>query len=232
MNTFTYREDKLLTLEIAMHTYINLLEKVSHHSQSSPKQLSFNIGHIFKALQLAKVNGHVSRYLLENKLSLGGGSIKTLIKHLKTMDLIKTSNAGTILTQKGEKLISQISLQIPKETVLPESSITVGKFNYVVLVKDIANSIHSGIEQRDVAIKSGAAGATTLIFIENRFLIPGTNYNALENELNIHKILVENLEPENNDVIIIGSDNVSKQNVELATKHIAALFTSRNHLKY
>ena len=132
MNTFTYREDKLLTLEIAMHTYIYLLEKVSHHSQSSPKQLSFNIGHIFKALQLAKVNGHVSRYLLENKLSLGGGSIKTLIKHLKTMDLIKTSNAGTILTQKGEKLISQISLQIPKETVLPESSITVGKFNYVV----------------------------------------------------------------------------------------------------
>ena len=123
-----------------------------------------------------------------------------------------------------------ILLQIPKETVLPESSITVDKFNYAVLVKDIANSIHSGIEQRDIAIKSGAAGATTLIFKENKFIIPETNYNALENELNIHKILVENLQPENNDVIIIGSDNISKQNAELAAKY-AALFSIRNHLK-
>ncbi|HEX6671002.1 MAG: DUF4443 domain-containing protein [Nitrososphaeraceae archaeon] len=213
-----------------MHTYVKLLEKVSHQYSQS-RQLSFGIGHIFKALQLAKFNGHISRDLLENKLSLGGGSIKTLVKHLKTTGMIKTSNAGTILTEKGEKLISQILLQIPKETVLPESSITVGKFNYVVLVKDIANSIHSGIEQRDIAIKSGAAGATTLIFKENKFLIPGTNYNALENELNIHNILVENLQPENNDVIIIGSDNVSKQNAELAAKH-AALFTIRNHLKH
>jgi hypothetical protein len=213
-----------------MHTYVKLLEKVSHQYSKS-RHLSFGIGHIFKALQLAKLNGHISRDLLENKLLLGGGSIKTLVKHLKTTGMIKTSNAGTILTEKGEKLISQILLQIPKETVLPESSITVGKFNYVVLVKDIANSIHSGIEQRDIAIKSGAAGATTLIFKENKFLIPGTNYNALENELNVHKILVENLQPENNDVIIIGSDNVSKQNAELAAKH-AALFTIRNHLTH
>jgi hypothetical protein len=213
-----------------MHTYVKLLEKVSHQYSKS-RHLSFGIGHIFKALQLAKLNGHISRDLLENKLLLGGGSIKTLVKHLKTTGMIKTSNAGTILTEKGEKLISQILLQIPKETVLPESFITVGKFNYVVLVKDIANSIHSGIEQRDIAIKSGAAGATTLIFKENKFLIPGTNYNALENELNVHKILVENLQPENNDVIIIGSDNVSKQNAELAAKH-AALFTIRNHLTH
>jgi hypothetical protein len=213
-----------------MHTYVKLLEKVSHQYSKS-RHLSFGIGHIFKALQLAKLNGHISRDLLENKLLLGGGSIKTLVKHLKTTGMIKTSNAGTILTEKGEKLISQILLQIPKETVLPESSITVGKFNYVVLVKDIANSIHSGIEQRDIAIKSGAAGATTLIFKENKFLIPGTNYNALENELNVHKILVENLQPENNDVIIIGSDNVNKQNAELAAKH-AALFTIRNHLTH
>ncbi|MGI9012036.1 MAG: DUF4443 domain-containing protein [Nitrososphaeraceae archaeon] len=52
-----------------------------------------------------------------------------------------------------------------KETVIPKSSITVGKFNYVVLVKNIANSIRSGIEQRDVAIKSGAMGATTLLLL-------------------------------------------------------------------
>lgn len=182
-------------------------------------------------MQLAKLNGHISRELLEKELLLGGGSIKTLVKHLKTTDMIKTSNAGTILTEKGERIISQILLHIPKETVIPQSSITVGKFNYAVLAKNIANSIHSGIEQRDIAIKSGATGATTLLFKDDKFLVPKTNYNALAEESKIQKVLVKNLRPNDNDVIIIGSDNTSKQNAEIAAKN-AALFTIMNHLKH
>ena len=46
-----------------------------------------------------------------------------------------TSNAGTILRDTGDKVISQILSCIPKETIIPKNSITVGKFNYVVLVK-------------------------------------------------------------------------------------------------
>jgi hypothetical protein len=214
-----------------MHTYVKLLEKVSHQGSPSSRQLSFGIGHIFKALQLAKLNGHISRDSLEKELSLGGGSIKTLVKHLKTTDMIETSNAGTILTEKGERIISQILLHIPKETVIPQSSITVGKFNYAVLVKNIANSIHSGIEQRDIAIKSGATGATTLLFNDDKFLVPKTNYNALAEESKIQKVLVKNLGPNDNDVVIIGSDNTNKQNAEIAAKN-AALFTIMNHLKH
>ena len=213
-----------------MHTYVRLLEKVSN--QYSPaRQLSFSIGHIFKALQLAKLNGHISRDLLRKELSLGEGSIKTLVKHLKTTDMIKTSNAGTILSEKGEKIILQILSHIPKETIIPKSSITVGKFNYAVLVKNIANSIRSGIEQRDIAIKSGAIGATTLIFIDWKFLVPKTNFNALEEESKIQKVLMTNLRPNDNDVIIIGSDNTNKQNAEIAAKN-AALLTIMNHLKH
>ena len=214
-----------------MHTYVKLFEKVSHQGSPSSRQLSFGIGHIFKALQLAKLNGHISRDSLEKELSLGGGSIKTLVKHLKTTNLIKTSNAGTILTEKGERIISQILLHIPKETVIPQSSITVVKFNYAVLVKNIANSIHSGIEQRDIAIKSGATGATTLLFNDDKFLVPKTNYNALAEESKIQKVLVKNLGPNDNDVVIIGSDNTNKQNAEIAAKN-AALFTIMNHLKH
>lgn len=213
-----------------MHMYVKLLEKVSHQYSPS-RQLSFGIGHIFKALQLAKLNGHISRDLLENELSLGSGSIKILVKHLKSTDMVKTSNAGTILTEKGERIISQILLHITKETIIPASSITIGKFNYAVLVKNIANSIHYGIEQRDIAIKSGAIGATTLLFKDGKFLVPKTNFNALADELKIQKILMKNLQPNDNDVIIIGSDDISKQNAEIAAKN-AALFTIMNHLKH
>jgi hypothetical protein len=213
-----------------MHAYVKLLEKVSN--QYSPaRQLSFGIGHIFKALQIAKINGHISRDLLENELSLGGGSIKTLVKHLKTTGMIKTSNAGTVLTEKGERIISQILLHIPAETVIPSSSITVGKFNYTVLVKNIAHSINYGLEQRDIAIKSGATGATTLLFKDGKFLVPKTNFDALADEIKVQKILMKNLQPTDNDVIIIGSDNISKQNAEIAAKN-AALFTIMNHLKH
>jgi hypothetical protein len=213
-----------------MNTYFKLLEKVYHQNITS-RQLSFGIGHIFKALQLAKLNGHISRDLLKKELSLGEGSIKTLVKHLKTTNMIMTSNAGTILTDTGERIISQILLHIPKETIIPKSSITVGKFNYVVLVKNIAHSIRSGIEQRDIAIKSGAMGATTLIFKDGKFLISGTNFNALVDELYVQKMLIENLHPNNNDVIIIGSDNQNKQHAEIAAKN-AALFTIMNNLNY
>jgi hypothetical protein len=213
-----------------MHTYVRLLEKVSN--QYSPaRQLSFSIGHIFKALQLANLNGHISRDLLRKELSLGEGSIKTLIKHLKTTEMIKTSNAGTTLSEKGKKIVSQILQHIPQETIISKSSITVGKFNYAVLVKNIANSIRSGIEQRDIAIKSGAIGATTLIFKDGKFLVPKTNFNALEEESKIQKVLVRNLGPNDDDVIIIGSDNTNKQNAEIAAKN-AALFTIMNHLKH
>jgi hypothetical protein len=74
-------------------------------------------------------------------------------------------------------------------------------------------------------------GATTLIFKDGKFLISGTNFNALVNELNVQKILIENLHPNNNDVIIIGSDNQNKQHAEIAAKN-AALFTIMNNLKY
>ena len=116
MNTFTYNQVLYYQLNLLMHTYVKLLEKVSHQIYHS-RRLSFNIVHIFKALQLAKLNGHISRDLLRKELSLGDGSIKTLVKHLKTTNMIITSNAGTILTDTGEKLISHILSCIPKETI-------------------------------------------------------------------------------------------------------------------
>jgi len=45
---------------------------------------------------------------------------------------------------------------------MPKCSIALGRFNYVVLLRNYAFVIKSGIEQRDAAIKIGALGATTL----------------------------------------------------------------------
>jgi hypothetical protein len=54
---------------------------------------SFELVHIFKALQLMKKKEHVSRALLCKELFLGEGAIKTLVKHLRIQGLIVSTNA-------------------------------------------------------------------------------------------------------------------------------------------
>jgi hypothetical protein len=109
-------------------------------------------------------------------------------------------------------------------------SIALGKFNYAVLVKDIAYNIRSGIEQRDAAIKLGAVGATTLIFKNGRLLMPNTREDLLRNNPKIHSLIIKKLEPKDNDVIIIGSSE-NKKTAELAAKS-AALHTIANYEKH
>jgi hypothetical protein len=53
--------------------------------------------------------------------------------------------------------------------------------------------------------KTGATGATSLLFKHNGFVIPGTNYDSLSKEPHTAELLIERLKPEDVDVIIIGS---------------------------
>lgn len=213
-----------------MHTYVRTLEKVI--SRYGPSRvISFDIVHVFITLQLIEQNGHVSRNILCKELVLGEGSIKTLIKHLKMQGIVESTNAGTTQTRKGKSLFSAIKEAMPFEMKLSKCSIALGKFNYAVILKKMAFAIKSGIEQRDAAIKIGASGATTLICVENRFVIPHTNYDALKNEQHILVQILQKLRPEDQDVLIIGSDDRSEKKAEFAAKS-ASLATLMSHEKH
>jgi predicted transcriptional regulator len=215
-----------------MHTYVRTLQTIS--SRYAPSRiLSFDIAHIFKALQIIEDRGHASRTLLCQELNLGEGAVRTLIKHLKMKELIETSNAGTKMSDKGKKFFTEILTRLPKGCSLPKCSIALGKYNYVVLLKQFSFAVKSGIEQRDASIKMGAVGATTLLFSKGRFVMPNTNImlDPLKKEPSIYELLVKKLEPVEGDVIIIGSDDINRQTSELAAKN-AALLTLINHKKH
>jgi predicted transcriptional regulator len=215
-----------------MHTYVRTLQTIS--SRYAPSRiLSFDIAHIFKALQIIEERGHASRTLLCQELNLGEGAVRTLIKHLKMKELIETSNAGTKMSDKGKKFFAEILSCLPKGCSLPKCSIALGKYNYVVLLKQFSFAVKSGIEQRDASIKMGALGATTLLFSKGRFVMPNTNimFDPLKKESAIHELLMKKLEPTEGDVIIIGSDDINRQTAELAAKN-AALLTLINHKKH
>lgn len=212
-----------------MHQVIQLLSKVAQRHAPS-RMLSFDLVHVFKTMQMMSDKKKVSRSSLMQELELGEGSIKTLVKHLKMHGLVENSNAGMWLTNKGDTFYTKLHASVPRETDIAKCSVALGKFNHAVLLKDMARNIKSGIEQRDAAIKAGAVGATTLICKNERLVLPGTGEDLMRNDQKIHSLIMKELSPEQNDVIIIGSSQ-NKKIAEMAAKS-AALYTIEDHEKH
>lgn len=212
-----------------MHQVIQLLSKVAQRHAPS-RMLSFDLVHVFKTMQMMADNKKISRSFLMQEFGLGEGSIKTLVKHLKMHGLVENSNAGMWLTNKGDTLYTKLHVSIPREMDIAKCSVALGKFNHAVLLKDMAYNIKSGIEQRDAAIKAGAVGATTLICRNDRLVLPGTGEDLMRNDQRVHLLIMKELSPEQNDVIIIGSSQ-NKKIAEMAAKS-AALYTIEDHEKH
>ena len=221
--------NKIMNSSKKMHQVVKLLSKVAERHAPS-RMLSFDLVHVFKTMQMMEENKRISRSLMMRELGLGEGSVKTIVKHMKMSGLVENSNAGMWLTNKGKSIYTKLHISIPKEMDIPKCSIALGKFNHAVLLKDMAYNIRSGIEQRDTAIKAGAVGATTLVFRNERLVLPGTGEDLMRNDQKIHSLIIEKLAPEENDVIIIGSSQ-SKKIAEMAAKS-AALYTIEDHEKH
>mgnify|MGYP001567051055 CR=1 FL=1 len=212
-----------------LHQIIRTLALVTDRYAPS-RILSFGLAHVFKTMQLMENNGRISRALLMEGLGLREGSIKTLVKHMKMNGLIDNSNAGMWLTNKGKTMFTKLQSAIPAEMDVPKCSIAIGRFNHAILVKGLADNIRSGIEQRDVAIKIGAVGATTLIFRDGRFMMPERNQNPLKKDPQVRVSMIKNLKPDDSDVVIIGSAT-DRRTAEMAAKSVA-LQTIADHERH
>jgi hypothetical protein len=210
--------------------YIMMLERVASRYAPS-RALSFDLVHVFAALQRIGNKGITSRNALCSGLVLGEGTVKTLVKHLKKQGLIETSNRGTKMTAKGKSVYEGLLSAIPAEMSLPRCAVALSRFNYAVLVREFGFAVGLGIEQRDAAIKMGATGATTLLFKDNKFVMPASSNDSLKKEREVRRMLVEKLNPRDGDVIIIGSADSNEKTAELGAKN-AALLTILSHEKH
>jgi hypothetical protein len=186
---------------------------------------------VFVALQRIGNKGVTSRNALCSGLVLGEGTVKTLVKHLKMQGLIETSNRGIKMTAKGNGVYEGLLSAIPAEMSLPKCSVALSRFNYAVLVREFGFAVGLGIEQRDAAIRMGATGATTLLFKDNKFVMPASSNDSLKKEREVRRMLVEKLNPRDGDVIIIGSADSNEKTAELGAKN-AALLTIFSHEKH
>jgi predicted transcriptional regulator len=206
---------------------LEVIEKVTRKIAPGPAP-SFNEAHVVKALEIIERCGTVGRIRLSKELELGEGTTRTLLKHLKNEGITQSSRSGISFSEKGKKLFSDLRSKLSEGVEVPRSPLTVGAFNIAVLVRDSAQAIGSGMEQRDTAIKSGASGATTLVFSGNKLFMPTYEQNVAESTPMLHDELVTKLNPNKNDVIIVGSGE-TRELAEMGAKMAAIKLLKNNN---
>ncbi len=183
---------------------LEVIERVTRKIAPGPAP-AFNEAHVVKALEIIGNYGVVGRVRLSKELGLGEGTTRTLLKHLKKEEITQSSRSGISLSEEGERLFSNLRSKLSEGVEVPSSRLTVGAFNVAILVRDSAQAVKSGMEQRDIAIKSGASGATTLVFSRNKLSMPTREEDISVSMPSLHNQLVTKFKPKENDVIIVGS---------------------------
>jgi hypothetical protein len=141
-------------------------------------------------------------------------------------DLIESTKGGNKLNDRGRGTFAELLDSIPAKIIIPKCSVAIGKYNCGILLRSFAFAVKS--EQRDAAIKIGACGATTLIYKDHRFIMPGKEQNSGKGARNCKVIDWETNPREKVDIVVIGSDDHSKKIAEFAAKN-AGLVTIMNH---
>ncbi len=170
---------------------------------------TYSSSHVLVALLTIGNTSAIGRHALAIEAGLGEGAIRTVIKRLKEDGYITIQPQGCQLTAKGKEAYRELKRRIPKTVELSKTSLSVGKEQVVVQVKNRSDQVKSGIEQRDASIRAGAAGATTYIIVHSKFQMPGSSVDGEKDfPSSAWPKLRKELQLENGDVVIVcGSED-------------------------
>jgi predicted transcriptional regulator len=181
---------------------IRILKEMVKPTSPGPMP-SFTEYHLIRALILIGSKGNVGRGTLSSQLGLGEGSGRTIIEHLKQAGLVAVAKEGCKLTKKGEKMFREIKSRITDILEIDETGYELGQYNVGILVKDSADNVNLGIEQRDAAVKAGATGAITLVFKDSVLQVPPSGSEARSKWPKPTERLEDIFKPHESDVIIL-----------------------------
>ena len=213
-------------METSTLSLLTTIDKVMRKIAPGPSPY-FNEAHVVKVVELIGDHRNIGRIRLSKELDLGEGTTRTLLKHLKNEEITQSSRIGISFSKKGNKLFSELRSKLSPCKEVPSTPLTIGTYNIAVLVRDSAKAVRSGMEQRDIAIKSGASGATTLIFSSNKLSLPMGEENISKSMPDLHNMLVAQFNPKENDVIIVGCGE-NRETAEIGAKMAAIKLLKNN----
>ncbi|MGY5874461.1 MAG: DUF4443 domain-containing protein [Candidatus Thorarchaeota archaeon] len=189
---------------------------------------AFKPYHAAVALIMISREQPLGRYELCERLSIGEGSARTLLKRLSEANYITADGKqGQRLTSAGQALFDKVSIDVPRGMFLEVRRLVVYEYAYANLVQGKSSDITDGVRQRDEAIIQGGygkAGASTLVQKNGVIVMPPDDYHILGEYEDETLLLMESLRPEDNDVIILGSAEDRNLAREVSMAAVMTLF--------
>jgi len=200
-----------------------LFERIFRDGKPHP---SFGKAHILIVLLHIASKEPIGRYKLSKELAISDSSVRTIIKYLKEIGLVKAiPKQGHVLSSEGRKFVKEIKKEfIEIRTDLSLKALTIGKFDTICQLRNAALKVKTGVELRDEAIKVGADGATTIIFETNTLFIPPKPIEDLkESNEDLYNMLTSNFDLQEGDVLIVGTASDRKKATEAAIASVLTL---------
>jgi len=164
----------------------------------------FEITDVIKLFFLLGESSPKGRKILSKELQLGEGSVRTLLSRLQESGFVKMERGGCRLTDSGLFIYRELAKIITQPKPIDAGPLSQGAWNYVILIRESAAKIRSGLEQRDAAVRAGANGATTLLYLAGRFSLPGVDVDVEKAyPSSFWKTVRDLLNPKDGDSIII-----------------------------
>ncbi len=159
--------------------------------------------HVFKALHIIRELGPIGRKGLSYRLDLGEGSSRGLISHLEEHGFVKRKDEGLKIANRGTRYLNEMGVQAMP---IMASELTVDEHDFAIRLSGMARAVKNGIIERDEAIKAGASGATTLLFLNGNLILPD-RFNIDDEMPILARSIRSSFDLEDGDVVIIGTGN-------------------------
>ena len=170
----------------------------------APSFANFSDCDLVKALLLIS-SEPLGRNQLMKKLELTEASTRSLMKKLVSAKFVRTTTKGISLNASGLGFVNKI-----KGVFAGPVQISYGNFSIAFKVSNAASMINVGLEQRDAAIRAGAAGCLLLVYRGNRLILPGGE--GIENVyIDIFNGVSQNFKLSDGDVVVVAFANTKRQ---------------------
>ena len=142
-----------------------------------------------------RLNKNTGRQDLARELELGEGTVRTMLKILKSKKLLDSTKKGHFLSKKGNETLSKIYEFISAPKIVAMGKIYPNTKKICILIRNVQN-LKELYRLRDIAVKNKADGAIILKF-DGKLYAPESGYEQ------DYKELEKYFDFRNKDVLVI-----------------------------
>ncbi len=193
--------------------------KIIDEPQYGP-MFRFNDANVYWALYVLSDGKRMGRKRLAEEVGVGEGSMRRIIDTLKEWGFILIKQTGITITKAGQAFLNQLPIR-PVSVNLGEA--VVGEYQQAVLVLGAANKVVNGMEQRDMGIKVGGAGCTTIVIRDGNLMVP-PDWNIDEKDPDLAYKIRKDSGITQSDALVVGGADSRTSAVEAAVTAALSMF--------